>query len=719
MSTGVEATLTKARNAARQGDLAEARRLYAAVLERFPGNAKARRALAELDSAPAGTASAAGEVERLVALYQGGHLAEAVRGAEALLQRNPRSAMLYNIVGAGCIGLKQYEKAEAAYTSAAAIEPNDAEIHNNHGTALSALARLEEAAACFRRALAIRPDYAEAHYNLGNALRRQHALGEAVDCYLKALAIAPGDAECLNNLGLAYRDLGRLDEALAAYGQALEARPDFADALHNLGLLMMDRRDFANAIKAYRLALAIDPEKGDAAGQLLYAMAHACDFSAQAEFDRMLAAGRLQPGQASPFTMLVFADDPALQLAYARAWSEASSPPPAPAPAPAEPRAQGERIRIGYFSADFHDHATMHLMAGLFREHDRERFEIGAYSYGPDSDGELRRRLLGQVDRFVEARALSDAEVSEIARSHCLDIAVDLKGYTQHARSRIFAGRPAPVQVNYLGFPGTMGTACIDYLVADAVVVPPGDEAGYRESIVRLPGCYQPNDDLRPIVESTAGRAKLGLPAEGFVFCCFNHSYKISAREFAIWMRLLARVEGSVLWLLRSNPLAEASLRREAEERGIDPQRLVFAPVLPHHEHLGRLRHADLFLDTFNVNAHTTASDALWAGLPVLTKAGRQFAARVCASLVTAAGLPELVTTSEAAYEEIALRLATEPQLLGRLRERLAAGRGSCALFATRSYTRQLEAAFAAMHARRLAGLAPADISIPDSPLPA
>lgn len=647
------------------------------------------------------------DVDRLIALYQQGRLDRVIEQCQALVRQHPDAAMLYNILGAACIGLERYEEAESAYDRAAALDPADAEIHSNHGIALGAQGKHEAAVAAYARALAIRPDYAQAHYNLGNALKKQQALGPAIDAFRRAVALKPDYADAHNNLGLALQEQGQFEAALASYSQALAIRPNSAEALNNLGNLLMVLKNFDGAIKTFSLALALEPGKVEARAQMLHAQTHVCDFSV---FDtyRAVADEALKPGLVAPFTMLVFEDDPARQLRYSQAWQV----PAAAAPLPPRARPPGTRIRIGYFSADFHDHATLCLMAGLFREHDRERFEIIAYSYGPDRDDAARRDLLAHVDRFVDVRDSADAEVVALARSHGLDIAVDLKGYTQHSRSRLFVQRMAPVQVSYLGYPGSMGADFIDYIVADDMVLPAADHRFYTEKVITLPGSYQPNDDRRPIVESDATRAELGLPEDGFVFCCFNQNYKISPAEFDIWMRLLARVEGSVLWLLRSNDWAAANLRREAEARGIDPARLVFAPNLPHSQHLGRLRHADLFLDTFNVNAHTTASDALWAGLPVLTRAGRQFAARVCASLVHAVGLPELVTTSADEYETRALEMATEPGRLAKLRERLAANRLTHPLFDTAGYTRRLEAAYEAIHQRQIAGLAPADIAV-------
>ncbi len=370
------------------------------------------------------------------------------------------------------------------------------------------------------------------------------------------------------------------------------------------------------------------------------------------------------------------------------------------------------RIRVGYFSADFHDHATLYLMSGLARCHDRARFEISAYSYGATRSGEMRERLAADVDRFVDVREMPDRKVAALAREHGLDIAIDLKGYTQHARSGMFALRPAPVQINYLGYPGTMGADFMDYILADPVVIPAAERPFYSEKVIYLPHSYQPNDDARRIAETRTTRADFGLPERGFVFCCFNNNYKIRRREFDIWMRLLARVEGSVLWLLRSNEWAERNLRREAEARGIAGDRLVFAAPLPHDEHLARQRHADLFVDTFHYNAHTTASDALWGGLPVVTLAGRQFAARVAASLLTAVGLPELIAGTEDAYEALILDLATDAGRLAALREKLARNRLEQPLFDTERYTRDFEKALEIAWERYRAGLDPDDIRV-------
>jgi predicted O-linked N-acetylglucosamine transferase (SPINDLY family) len=371
------------------------------------------------------------------------------------------------------------------------------------------------------------------------------------------------------------------------------------------------------------------------------------------------------------------------------------------------PPAAAGRIHIGYFSADFHEHATSYLIAQLFELHDRSRFRITALSFGPPSSSAMRRRLHAACDEFIDVRSEADADIATRARRLAIDIAVDLKGFTQDSRIGIFAHRAAPLQVNFLGYPGTLGAPFMDYLIADRTLIPEGAETGYAEKIIFLPDSYQVNDATRAIASKTYTRRELHLPDAGFVFCCFNNAYKILPATFECWMRILRQVEGSVLWLLGDNAAMIRNLRREAANRGVSRERLIFASRTDLAAHLARHAGADLFLDTLPCNAHTTASDALWAGLPVLTCPGGSFAARVAASLLQAIGLPELIAPTPQRYEEIAVALATDPEALAAVRSRLRAQRLSAPLFDTPRYCRHLEQAFADIDARRRAGLPP------------
>ena len=416
---------------------------------------------------------------------------------------------------------------------------------------------------------------------------------------------------------------------------------------------------------------------------------------------------------AIPFPTLAISNFPALQKKAAEIYVRDRYPEPAnAAPVPRLPRR--DKIRIGDYSADFRELSGCERMLELFERHDRGKFEIVGFSFGPNLNDEMTGRVSAAMDQFVDIRSLSDREVVDLSRNLEVDIAVDLTGLTEHNRAGIFAARAAPIQVNYLGYPGTMGADTIDYLIADATLVPQASQPHYTEKIVYLPDSFQANS-RHPISQEQSTGSQQGLPEQGFVFCCFNHSYKISPSTFAVWMRVLERVEGSVLWLLGGNPLTEANLRKQAAQRGIAPERLVFAQRLPLAEHLGRQRLADLFLDTLPFNAGATASPALWAGLPVLTCMGETFAGRMGASLLRAIDLPELITTNQQDYEALAIELALNPERLRQLREGLERNRLTTPLFDTARFTRNLEAAYSAMLQRYHAGLPPGHIHVPPS----
>jgi predicted O-linked N-acetylglucosamine transferase (SPINDLY family) len=414
----------------------------------------------------------------------------------------------------------------------------------------------------------------------------------------------------------------------------------------------------------------------------------------------------------SPFVLLSLATTPAERLAGARLEASAIAREAGQLPTVMPPRPR-DKIRLAYLSGDFRQHAVAVLTAEMFEQHDRGRFEVTAYSFGPDDGSAMRRRLERAFDRFIDVRRLAHADAAQRIRDDGIDILVDLVGYTKGARTAIVARRPAPVQVNFLGYIGTMGAPFIDYVIADAVTLPLGEQNFYDERIVQLPGCFMPRDTKRDVSDRMPSRAECGLPDDGFVFCCFNKSYKITPAVFDIWMRLLHAVPGSVLWLYDDNVLARNNLRSEALRRGVSPERLVFAPYQEMPAHLARHRCADLFLDTLLRNAHTTANLALWSGLPLLTCAGEHFNGRAAASLLTALGMPELVTHSLAEYEALALRIATDPERLAGLRRRLAEARTASPLFDVARYTRSLEAAYLRMWETWSAGKPPEPITIP------
>jgi protein O-GlcNAc transferase len=655
---------------------------------------------------------------------------EALASYERALAASPNHADVLNNRGMMLHHLKRFEEALASYDRALAAKPNFAKALNNRGTVLAELGRLDEALASYVKALMERADYAEAHYNRGNVLAkldrcedalrsydkavsakpdyaaafdnrgsvlaklRRHA--EALASHDRAIALLPNSVGALTNRGNALKSLKRYEEALASYDAALAIDPDAADTLFNRGNLLKEMQRYDLALACYDRARSVKPDHPDALGWVDAAL-HTCDWRRMEGLIGSLTA-RIRQGQptVTPFTLLGISDDPALHLQCAGNYLQEIMP------ARPEPLSKGEsyrhdRIRIAYLSADLQEHATAFLIAELIELHDRSRFEILAISYGRDDGSDMRRRLLKAFDQFHDVREKSDHEVAKLVRRLEVDILVDLKGYTKDARPDILGYRPAPIQVDYLGYPGTMGCDCIDYVIADEVVLPFGQQPHYPERIVHLPDCYQPNDSKRRIGDQSLTRSAAGLPESGFVFCSFNSNYKIAPAIFDIWMRLLGKVPGSVLWLLQDNASAEANLRAEAQARGIFEQRLIFGARMRLDAHLARHRLADLFLDTLPYNAHTTASDALWAGLPVLTCPGTAFAGRVAASLLRSVGLPELATRSLADYEAAALRLAEHPSDLRAVRERLEQNRKTFPLFDADRHRRHLEAAYTTM----------------------
>jgi predicted O-linked N-acetylglucosamine transferase (SPINDLY family) len=564
--------------------------------------------------------------------------------------------------------------------------------------------------ASYERALAVKPGYVPALNNRGNALLALNRTEEALASYVQALAIRPDNAQALTHVGNLLQGLGRHEEALGSYERALAIRPDHVEALNNRANVLLDLKRFDEALASYARALSHGPDYPHLPGNWVHTKMKVCDWTGlSAAFDRL--AGDTAAGKPviSPFASLGTPLSSSLQRKCAELLIEAKFP-AATTAGSTTVTARHDRIRLGYFSADFCEHPVAHLAAELFERHDRTRFEVIAYSFGPQVRDAMRVRLEAAFDQFFDVHSRTDQEIAQMARERGLDIAVDLMGFTRNARTGVFAARAAPVQVNYLGYPGTVGADYIDYLIADPTLIPEEQRGCYTEKISYLPHTYQVNDTLRTIADRTFTRQEAGLPEEGFVFCCFNNNWKITPGVFDLWMQLLQQVSGSVLWLFEDNPTAGRNLRAEAARRGIAAERLVFAPRMNQPEHLARHRLADLFLDTLPYNAHTTGSDALWAGLPVLTCLGETFAGRVAASLLKAVGLPELITDTPQAYEALALELASNAPKLAALRQRLAANRPTQPLFDTALFTRHIEAAYTAMWQRHQAGLPPEHI---------
>lgn len=634
------------------------------------------------------------------ALYALQRLEDAAASFRKALKIAPEYAEAWFNLGNVLLDQTDFAEAIESYRRALRFAPHDADIHNNLANALRESGRLEEASAGYREVLRLQPGYPAAARHLGWLLQELGDTQEAIPCYREAVRLNPDDAAAHYNLGNALRVSGQFEAAVASYREAVRLNPDDADIHNNLGNALRELGRLEEAIGCYRQALKIDPALHHAMAHLLHQCQHACEWR---DLDGLAAEVRtlvreVPEAQIAPFAFLAVPGTTAAeQRRCAENWVAGQYAKYVPLRQRLDFRFKCEakpKIRLGYLSADFHEHATAYLMAEVFELHDRERFEVIAYSYGPDDKSPMRARLKLAFDRLEDVRALTMENAARKIHADGIDFLIDLKGYTAHTRSEILALRPAPLQVNYLGYPGTMGAEFVDALIGDAIVTPPEQAANYTEKLVLMPHSYQPNDRHRPIPPKPS-RAECGLPEHGFVFCGFNQTFKILPVMFDLWMRLLREVPGSVLWLLQANSeLAAENLRREAEARGVAADRLIFAPRLPQAEHLARQQQADLLLDTLPYNAHTTASDALWTGVPVVTCMGETFASRVAASLLHAVGLPELVTNSLEDYATLALKLTREPATLQALKEKLIACRATAPLFDTERFTRDLEACY-------------------------
>lgn len=652
--------------------------------------------------------------DRIAIVLAAGQYAEAAAVCAKLLNSFPTSATLWTTLGLSHQKRGALNEALTCLNRATELAPQSAAPHIGMADVYIKQRRLDVAEAHFQIALRLEPKNVLALNNFANFWVKSGRPDQAVPLLERATVEMPDTALLHYNLANALRPLGRHAEARAQYERALDLKPDLHEARGNLGQLLYLEQDYEAAIFQFDQLLLVNPTDDRVLAYKLHAKAMLNDFSWTNDYEQHRRQLGLRGSAVSPFTTLTFEDNPDLLRVRTQAYANTMFPPqPATTISFLRPDARPQRLKIGYFSSDFHNHATMHLMSGLLRMHDKSRFEIHAFSYGPERQDTQRALAEASVSQFHDLRNLSDHALVERARAQELDIAIDLKGYTGNTRSAIFGQRLAPVQISYLGYPGTLGTPMMDYIITDSVVSPAGSERHFEEHLIRLPHSYQPNNNQRQIAPRQFTRADCGLPEDGFVFCCFNNGYKITPREFDIWMRLLTEVEGSVLWLMSGGAAAEANLRREAESRGVAGTRLHFAERLPHDEHLARQKVADLFLDTFAVNAHTTCSDALWAGLPVLTLPGQQFAARVAASLLSAMNLPELIAKDAADYEARALHLAQDPEALLALRTLVARNRRVAPLFDTRLYTQDLEAAYDAVFETWRQGLSPTHLALP------
>jgi predicted O-linked N-acetylglucosamine transferase (SPINDLY family) len=670
---------------------------------------------------------------------------EAAEELAVAVQMNPRAPQGHVNYGKALMRLKRFDEAAAAYAKGLALAPGDEQILTGHAEAMMRAGRLdewlashgeaslpqtgdatllllrgnllhradryEEALAAFEAALRLRPNDPQILLNRGATLVKLYRFEDALAAYDDALSVAPNMPEIHFNQGNALIAAGRAEDGIAAFDRAIDLRPTYVRALHNRGLTLIEMKRFSAGVASLQRMLELAPDHPDLLANLAQAAAHANEWSLRDTFKaRLREAIVAARAKTSPFVVMGHFDDPALQFAAARHWS--GDIPPELAPPPFKAYAH-DKIRLAYLSPDFRSHPVGRLMAGVFEGHDRARFEVHGFSLGADDQSPLRARMIAGVDHFHDVSLKSDAEIAALIKAREIDIVIDLGGHTKDSRPALIMRRPAPVQVNYLGFACSLGVVTMDYILADPIVVPMAQQPHFFERIVHLPVCYMPHDPARTLPAVTPTRAEHGLPETGFVFCSFSNAFKINPEVFDVWMRLLKAVESSVLWLTDNSAEPTEHLCREAAARGIDPARLVFArPVASHEDYLARYKLVNLFLDTAPYNAHSTAVDALWMGVPVVTVRGVSFAARVGESLCAAANVPEMVAADLAAYETIALGLARDPRRLAALKHKLDTERERLPLFDAARVMRGLESAYQTMWERSARGEAPEAFSV-------
>lgn len=676
-----------------QGKLASADTIYRLIIAGEPRNASALHLLG-------------------VIAYQTGNSQASLDLINKAIEVSPNEAAFYSSKGLVLRKMGKLRPAVESYDEAISLRPDYAEAFLNRGVALQELKQLDTAAASYDSAIRLQPEFAEAHSNKGNILQELNQFNAAITCYDKAISFKPNFADAHLNKGSALQKLKQFHYAIASYDEAIRLRPAFAEVFYNKGNALRELKQLDAAIASYEMAISLRPGYEYLFGILQHMKMMTCDWRGfESNVSTLINKIQNREKASLSFSTLALPMTPHEQRASAEIWS-ADKYAYSPVLGPIQKSEPKDKIHIGYYSADFYAHPVSLLIIGLLEHHDKTRFELTAFSIGSNIHDEMQGRIIKAFDRFIDVQAKSDREVAELSRTLGIDVAIDLGGHTQDFRLGIFSFRAAPIQVSYLGYPGTLGADYIDYLIADKILIPKESQAYYSEKIVYLPHSYQSNDKTRVIASTNLSKEELGLPKHAFVFCCFNNSFKITPPVFDAWVRILKEVDGSVLWLLEDNLTAVVNLRKEALRRGLDPGRLVFAKRMDLPEHLARHRAADLFLDTLPYNAHTTASDALWAGLPVLTCMGESFAGRVAASLLHAIGLPEMITETGADYEALAITLAKNPSRLEAIKDRLHSNRMRTPLFDTPLFARHIEAAYTKIYERYQTGLPPDHIFI-------
>ena len=663
--------------------------------------------------------------QKLISYYNNSKFKEIISFIQNL-DSNKEIPILYNFMGAAYSGLMEYDNSILNYKKSISLDPNYLEafinlaetyrivkdykkaiktinqainindksyqLYFNLGLVYQDIDDIDKAIACYKKVIIINPSHFESFNNLGILYKEINEYEEALECYQKALSLNLKSPEILNNIGLFYKDSGKKKYAMNFFQKALEVNSNSIDANFNMGNMFKDFNDNTGAISYYEKVLVLNPNHNKALSQKLFQLAQICDWDNIQKYKKDIKYIGVENDAIDPFTLLTFDDSLNRNKKRAELFAKSTiSKIKSSKKINLKVKSSSQKIRIGYFSSDFYNHATMYLISRMLELHNKDIFEIYGYSYGNNVEDEMFSKCKVLFQPFRNLKNISDSKIKEIVKKDKIDIAIDLKGYTKNNRSSLFFSRIAPIQINFLGYPGTMGSKMIDYLIADRVVIPEKDKKYYNEQILYLPNCYQVTDNTRIISKKIFNKKDCQLPNDGFVFCCFNNSYKISDVEFKIWMRLLIKVPNSVLWLIKYNTNVEENIKKKAHKLGVNPSRIIFAEYVEMTMHLSRHSCADLFLDTFNVNAHTTASDALWSGVPVLTKIGNSFPSRVASSLLTAINMTELITETNKDYEALALEIALNTTKLKKLKNKLKKNIIYSSLFNTEKYTKDYE----------------------------
>lgn len=626
---------------------------------------------------------------------------EAIESWNSAIKINSKNFQAYNHRGVALIELKRPKEAIESWNNAIKIKPDFAEAYNNLGNVLNDLKKFDESLKNYNEAIKIKPNFFEAYSNRGSVLKALNKLEEALNSCNEAIKINPKYAEAYNNRGIILAELKQVGAALENYENAIKINPNFSDAYNNQGVLLIELKRLDDAKESFESALKINPDSNFLLGRLIATKNNLCDWNSFIENSEKLKSN-IEKGKksSSPFNLLSIYDLPELQKKFTETFVKEEYP-DTNSTDPIIKKKPKKKIRLGYYSADFHNHPVSYLIANLFELHDKSKFELIAFSLGPKKNDEMQNRISKAFDKFINVKSKTEKEISILSRELEIDIAIDLMGFTKNNKFRIFINRCAPVQISYLGYAGTTGTKSIDYIIGDKILIPEKYQKNFSEKIIYLPNSFMVNDPTKKISDKIITREEFDLPKNGFVFCCFNKKYKITPNVFEIWMRLLKKIDGSVLWLFEENSTSIKNLKIEASKGGVDGERLIFANRVPLlADHFARHKLADLFIDTFPYTAHSTCSDALWAGLPVLTRMGQSFASRVSGSLLNAIGLNELITNTEEEYENKAFSLATDPNYINEIKNKLYKNRLTKPLFNVKLFTKHIESAYTAIYDR-------------------